>query len=273
MQYLVTFEDGSSGYLKHHGVKGMKWGVWNEDTRARRLGLRSDKVSTTEKNQLLSDRAKRNIKIGAAVVGGVLAVAGGVYLAKQLSGTWYGAATISARPLKDFVKNMDSSPVTLKKNSKIQRIAGSRTEDLTKKGELYVSYMMKDNAKYMDRMPREQWLQGNDAYKQTWKAVSDIKAPSRKEAAEIYLKVAGKDARQSDYMRFMEQGIRSKTPSNLRADYIKELKSRGYNALIDENDAVWTNKPLILIDPKDIVTLQSSRKINAFDKVVAVYLR
>lgn len=27
MDYLIHFEDGSSGYLAHHGVKGMKWGV------------------------------------------------------------------------------------------------------------------------------------------------------------------------------------------------------------------------------------------------------
>lgn len=35
MKYLVTFEDGSSRYLSHHGVKGMKWGVWNEETKER----------------------------------------------------------------------------------------------------------------------------------------------------------------------------------------------------------------------------------------------
>lgn len=33
--YVVHYSDGSEGYLAHYGVKGMKWGVWNEDTRAR----------------------------------------------------------------------------------------------------------------------------------------------------------------------------------------------------------------------------------------------
>ena len=35
-----TFEDGSNGYLAHHGVKGMKWGVRNSETLSRydRLG-------------------------------------------------------------------------------------------------------------------------------------------------------------------------------------------------------------------------------------------
>lgn len=35
MRYLVTFDDGSSAFLAHHGVKGMKWGKWNKETRER----------------------------------------------------------------------------------------------------------------------------------------------------------------------------------------------------------------------------------------------
>lgn len=33
MDYKLTFEDGSSAFLSHHGTDGMKWGVWNPDTR------------------------------------------------------------------------------------------------------------------------------------------------------------------------------------------------------------------------------------------------
>jgi hypothetical protein len=36
--YKLTFEDGSSRYLAHYGVKGMKWGVWNAETSARHKG-------------------------------------------------------------------------------------------------------------------------------------------------------------------------------------------------------------------------------------------
>lgn len=33
MDYLITFEDGSEAYLAHHGIKGMHWGVHNEETK------------------------------------------------------------------------------------------------------------------------------------------------------------------------------------------------------------------------------------------------
>lgn len=37
MEYKFAFDDGRT-VLVHHGVKGMKWGVWNSDTRARYAG-------------------------------------------------------------------------------------------------------------------------------------------------------------------------------------------------------------------------------------------
>lgn len=68
--YKVVYKDE----LYHHGIKGQKWGVrryQNYD------GTR--KTSANEQNKErkgLSDRAKRNLKIGAAVVGTGLAVWG-----------------------------------------------------------------------------------------------------------------------------------------------------------------------------------------------------
>lgn len=38
MEYMLCFDDGSEAFLAHYGVKGMKWGKWNSETRARYMG-------------------------------------------------------------------------------------------------------------------------------------------------------------------------------------------------------------------------------------------
>lgn len=38
MSMIITFDDGSTAYLEHHGVIGMHWGVHNAETKARYAG-------------------------------------------------------------------------------------------------------------------------------------------------------------------------------------------------------------------------------------------
>lgn len=72
MDYLIHFEDGSYGYLAHHGVKGMKWGKWNEETKNRyssinrgsSIGLKAAKEGKTfddvlKDKRLASDETAR----------------------------------------------------------------------------------------------------------------------------------------------------------------------------------------------------------------------
>ena len=72
----------SKNELYHHGVKGMKWGVWNEETRARYEGGSSiepsNKNEKTKSKNRLTDRQKKFLKTGAIVVGSML-VAYGAY--------------------------------------------------------------------------------------------------------------------------------------------------------------------------------------------------
>lgn len=67
MDYLITMEDGSSVCLSHHGVKGMKWGVWNAETAARHRGGRGlSKTSKTEVLMKQKDRRYQAMKTGYA---------------------------------------------------------------------------------------------------------------------------------------------------------------------------------------------------------------
>lgn len=52
MNYIVTFDDGTSAYLEHHGTKGMKWGVHNEETKIKYGELRKgDRNSAFERGE------------------------------------------------------------------------------------------------------------------------------------------------------------------------------------------------------------------------------
>lgn len=94
----MTYYYKENTYLQHHGILGMRWGVRNgppypigvsrHSASEKRAGWRKslDKSGKESHNRSgrtgLSDKQKKAIKVGAAVVAGTLAVAGAAYLVK-----------------------------------------------------------------------------------------------------------------------------------------------------------------------------------------------
>ena len=87
MKYKVTFEDESEWYLEHFGVKGMHWGVWNAETRARYLGLLGPKRGSGAVSSGgyggLTDKQKKAVKIALASAAVVAVLGVGLYAAKK----------------------------------------------------------------------------------------------------------------------------------------------------------------------------------------------
>ena len=67
------------GSLTHHGIPGMKWGVWNEDTKARYTGGKRKR----EKKSLTDEQKKRMKKVGSTLLKMSVAAAVGIYVAKN----------------------------------------------------------------------------------------------------------------------------------------------------------------------------------------------
>ena len=280
MATYLRFEEGTDipDSLAHFGVKGMHWGVWNEETRRRHMGggkreAKSD-ISGSSQNENGKKGLTRNqkIAIGVAAAGVALAAIGGygLYKATQPSS---GYKVLSGDKIADSLDKFDDVPVSIRKGASLSRVSPNKVDDLKEKGELYVSYKLRDKAKYVDRMPGESWLRYRDSYKQTLKTSKPIKAPSEREAAKIFASVAGKDSTVADYQRFMSDGIRKKNQNPHREAFVSKVKEMGYNALIDSNDTGWTKKPLVLLDPDGSISKQRGRRITMADRVIANYLK
>lgn len=67
------------GSLTHHGIPGMKWGVWNEDTKARYTGGKRKR----EKKSLTDEQKKKLDKLDATLAKLTVAAAVGIYVAKN----------------------------------------------------------------------------------------------------------------------------------------------------------------------------------------------
>lgn len=270
-------------YLVHHGIKGQKWGVRHGppypldksdySSLEKKAIWRASSAKRTEQSDFkkgLTDKQKKYIKIGAAAVGVTLLACGGIYLYKRTN-PHYKYSEFIGSPLKDTLDKFSSSNgVRFKKGTVFQRITNSDNEEYIDRGSTYVSKYFSDNMKYKSRMPSESHNYGAEMYKYKLKSKTEIKAPSSRETAELFLKL-NPDATHADFMNFINFDIREKGYD--RNEFVKELKKLGFNAVIDENDYGWTKKPLILLDPSDSVSISKISKLRTVEKVIATIMQ
>lgn len=274
--YIITDNE-----LYHYGVKGMKWGVrryQNKDGSLTREGKNRHDEENKSKRTILT---RRNVAIGASVVGTALVVMGGMYIYKKSNAPVHVKTLSFGKKIP--LDSLPSDDTVLPKGTKFHRISSKSVEQYVEDGRsAYVSFMNKDNRIYKEAMPDyiKQWGKegiisddGKKAYEHVLKTKGDIRVASRRTVAEIYLKVTGEsDVDSGRYTRFMESLV-DRNNDNVKS-FLNTLKERGYNAIVDENDAGnFTTSPLILLDPKNDIESVKSHRIRSMERVINTLLR
>ena len=280
----------SSDELRHHGIKGQRWGVrrfQEEDGSLTPAGKEryddnkkqiQNEEQDTKKNTIFT---KRNIAIGATAAVAALAVIGYMRYKKNSNAVRSKPMEIVAGKKIDVDKLSDVDRV-IKKGTKFQRISSRSFEDYVESGKtIYASFEKKDNRIYAEDMVKniQSWrssgiIQDNDTkvYKHTMSMNKDVKVASPKKVAEAYKKATGNtEIEQHKYMKFIT-GLSDRNDET-NNNFFNELRKMGYNAIIDENDAGhYTKSPLILLNPGSDVSSSSVKVIKKLGRILNVIL-
>lgn len=267
-------------FLAHYGVKGMKWGVIRDrdsgssgsgsDSEPKPAGRRQVALEAKyiQKGNSLETAQQKAAK--RAKVEKILLVAGGVTLA--------GAAAYAGH--REYGKRF--TEITLKAGSELKYInnTGSKT-DLNRR--LYTTFNEADTQKYRGMLAKQ--LQKNQSgstiYETVLTAKENIKAPSHKQAEQVFkdlvksgaldVKVYGKN---QTYKEFNTDLVRGNTKE--ATTFYEALKKKGFNAVLDSNDQFVsgynTKHPLILFNAASS-TVKTGEKIIDQKTVDGLYSR
>lgn len=272
-------------YIKHHGIKGQKWGVrrfQNKDGSLTKVGKERYKEDRVETKEERKKRIARNVAIGAAAATAAIAAIGYMKYSKNLKTLDKKAGTavkeVSTKIL-DF-NQLSDSDITLSKGTKFQRISSKSFEEYVEKGRIaYASFKKEDNAIYMHDMPKniERWRKngtikdgGNSVYKHVLEMNKDVKIASKRKVVETYAEIAGKSSvKDYEFRNFIEGLVDRDKDDNKK--FINKLIEMGYNAIIDDNDAgLYTSSPLILLNPASDVRNINTKEIKKIHKIMNV---
>ena len=173
----------------------------------------------------------------------------------------------------DEYKNMSDEGVTLQAGAELFRMSKGEHNNL-RDGIEYVSFG-DDRERYLGFLPqmwRANGAQNKEFFEASLKAIGEVKAPGKKESVDILIECFRKQ-----YPGISDKIIQAMAFKNfykvqaniIDRDYalgklfLNEAKQRGYNAIIDWNDAGrLTDKPLILMNGARQATVQGVKKYN-----------
>ncbi len=237
-------------------------------------------------------RIARDVAIGAAVVGGVIATGATISYLRQKN---YESS--KAKISKEFKRRMmmDIPATDLPAGSILSRISTVVENGFGDNDYTYATYTEADKHRYAYAMGRERGT--SSLFEMALEATAPIKAPSSKKQFGMFNELMksknpgfrqaifdsygeGWDADRPPnsktfpdlYDHFIDHLYHYKKSSGIRPEeqIFREYAMRqGFNALIDTTDAgIIGDRPLYVIDPQDTLTVRKVRKMNRGRRVI-----
>lgn len=248
--------------LFHYGVKGMKWGV-RKDRDAKRSASKAKKAEkkrfNNEMNKVLDKR----------------------FFPERMNLEKY--------------KTLSEKTISVSAGTELKRVVSKRNKDAEDR---YVSTNPDDSVAYRVALGRK-FLGVGERHEVTLKSVNKLTSPSEKERFDAFVDILDKPSvelkngktvtgreflRRSGYPRSIkkleaqELGFKTYqdflteqwTNSPINSAYFKEISSRGYNSIVDDNDAgIVSREPLIVLNPSGDLKRMSIRPLTKEDVKLA----
>jgi hypothetical protein len=259
--------------LIHYGVKGMKWGVRKDDP-----------YRSTESKSLRKESARNlnNYMWNA--------IADEPIFGKTMTKEEYKALSTKG---ETFVKNTKFRRIT--PNSEAVVKGNTYVSTLMKDSDFYRAAIpsVGPNTKGLGGGGRKAYKQKH--YEIEMKATKKLSSPSEKERVDAFIELLEEPSIQIKskkapitgraylertgykplFKRYETQELAFKAwdeftsmqgnqDNPLAKAYFEKIKSRGYNAIIDDNDrGKYTDKPLVLLDPESTIKINTVRRLTA----------
>lgn len=235
----------------------------------------------TSNDQTDDSRSKIDVKkamlIGGVAISSALLIYGGIYVAGSKMS--YPKPPISSMVFgsKIDLDKLSDNDVIVPKNKKITRLSTKSIEDYVHEGKqacnhVYAAIGKKDAALYktaLPKMSRPGIPRNSEYYVHDFSLKKEIKVMSRKKAAEAFIELFGIDDA-GRYGQFTTNLITRTNPDVQR--YVEYIKSKGYDAIIDENDVGWAKNPILLLDPKSVIESTKIHKLGKHEKAISAWI-
>jgi hypothetical protein len=251
-------------FLAHYGVKGMKWGVRKDHYREYHEVATVDTANNIAKRQMANVNMVRYMARGRSK-----------QERRKFDDNWYNSLSTG----KEFVE----------KGHHLSRVVRG-VDGNALSGYLYVSQIKSDHDMYTATIPaftngfKAGKRQYHSAYQVSLETKRRLAMPSAKERVDTFIEQlqtpGGKQwlkdngyKNEIDELNAKQVGLKYYDRFNKYAgnkdikfnnQYFNTVRAKGYDALIDDNDAgIWSKKPTILLNAKGAVKITDVRQLSA----------